>query len=80
MSARQATRLAAVPTPDEIAASIDPCKFPAILTVEQAAALLQVSRFTLYKAVSEGRFRDAVRRGKPLRFWRDRLIRRFFAR
>ncbi len=61
-------------TPEEIARSVDTTKFPAILNPDQAAELLQVAKTTLYRKVSEGSFRAAVRRGKPLRFWRDRLI------
>lgn len=66
------------PTAEEIQRAIDPAAFPPILTPEQAAKLLQVALNTLYKSVSEGRYREAVRRGKPLRFWRDRLIQSFF--
>ncbi len=66
-------------TPGELAAAIDVQKFPPILTVHQAAELLQISHHTLYRAVSQGKYRDAVRRGKPLRFWRDRLVIAFFA-
>lgn len=68
------------PTVDEIHAALDSSAFPPILTVHQAAALLQVSHHTIYKAVSEGRYKDSVRRGKPLRFWRDRLVRLFFSK
>lgn len=66
-------------TPEEIAQSVDTVRFPAILTPEQAAKLLQVAKTTLYRKVSEGCFTSAVRRGKPLRFWRDRLIALFLA-
>ncbi|MFN0011720.1 MAG: helix-turn-helix transcriptional regulator [Phycisphaerales bacterium] len=66
------------PSAEEILASIDPAVFPPILTVHQAAALLQLSPHTIYGAVSDGRFKVSVRRGKPLRFWRDRLIQEFF--
>lgn len=66
-------------TQEEIARSIDTTRFPAILTPEQAAELLQLAKTTLYRKVSEGAFRSAVRRGKPLRFWRDRLITLFLA-
>ncbi len=61
-------------TPEEIAQSIDATRYPAILTPEQAAELLQLAKTTLYRKVSEGSFKGAVRRGKPLRFWRDRLV------
>lgn len=63
----------------EIRAAIDPSVYPPILDVHQAAALLGLSHHTIYKAVSEGRFKGASTRGKPLRFWRDRLIQIFFA-
>lgn len=66
-------------TPDEIARALDPSRFPAILNPEQAAELLQLARTTLYRKVSEGCFKGAVRRGKPLRFWRDRLVCAFLA-
>lgn len=66
-------------TPDEIAQALDPSRFPAILNPEQAAELLQLAKATLYRKVSEGWFREAVRRGKPLRFWRDRLVTAFLA-
>jgi DNA helicase HerA-like ATPase len=32
---------------------------------------------TLYRHVSEGRYSGAVKRGKPLRFWRNRLVEEF---
>ena len=66
-------------TSEEIARSIDPKQFPAILTPDQASSLLQIAKTTLYRKTSEGSFRSAVRRGKPLRFWRDRLLMLFFA-
>ena len=50
---------------------------PPVLTPAEAAALLRLKVSTLYRHVSEGRYRSAVRRGKPLRFWRDRLIQEF---
>ncbi len=50
---------------------------PPILTPPEAAALLRLKISTLYRHVSEGRYGEAVRRGKPLRFWRDRLVQEF---
>jgi excisionase family DNA binding protein len=50
---------------------------PPILTPNEAAALLRLKVSTLYRHVSEGRYAAAVRRGKPLRFWRDRLVQEF---
>ena len=50
---------------------------PAIMTPIEAAAVLRIKLSTLYRHVSEGRYNSAVKRGKPLRFWRDRLIREF---
>jgi excisionase family DNA binding protein len=54
--------------------------FPPILTPDQAARMLQISRSTLYQHVSMGRYRSAVRRGKPLRLHRDLLALEFFGR
>ena len=51
--------------------------FPPVLTPQEAAKLLRVKVSTLYRHVSEGRYRAAVKRGKPLRFWRNRLIQEF---
>lgn len=45
-----------------------------ILFLEQAAKLSGYTRATLKKKLSEGCFRNAVARGKPLRFWRDRFV------
>ena len=50
---------------------------PPVLTPEEAARLLQIKVSTLYRHVSEGRYGSAVKRGKPLRFWRDRLVQEF---
>lgn len=51
-----------------------------VLTVREAAALLRISESTLYHRVSRGEFRSAINgRGKPLRFWRDRLVKEFFS-
>ena len=50
---------------------------PPILTPSEAASLLRLKLSTLYRHVSEGRYNGAVKRGKPLRFWRDRLVQEF---
>jgi len=50
---------------------------PPIMTPREAADLLRLKLSTLYRHVSEGRYHQAVRRGKPLRFWRDRLVQEF---
>jgi excisionase family DNA binding protein len=50
---------------------------PPVLTPEEAASLLRIKVSTLYRHVSEGRYGSAVKRGKPLRFWRDRLVQEF---
>jgi len=51
--------------------------FPPMLTPAEAAAILRIKLSTLYRHVSEGRYGAAVKRGKPLRFWRDRLVQEF---
>jgi hypothetical protein len=48
-----------------------------VLLPDEAAGLLRLKVSTLYRHVSEGRYGGAVKRGKPLRFWRDRLIQEF---
>ncbi|UYV13493.1 MAG: helix-turn-helix domain-containing protein [Phycisphaera sp.] len=63
---------------DEIDSAIDPDRFPPILTPDEAARLLRVSKSTVYHMVSRGQLTSSVKRGKPLRFWRDRLIREYF--
>lgn len=50
---------------------------PPVLTPEEAAELLRLKVSTLYRHVSEGRYSGAVKRGKPLRFWRNRLAEEF---
>lgn len=52
-------------------------KLPPVMTPAEAASLLRIKVSTLYRHVSEGRYGSAVKRGKPLRFWRDRLVLEF---
>lgn len=54
-------------------------KYPPIMTLSQASELLQLEISTIYRHISEGRYSGAVKRGKPLRFWRDRLIQEFMS-
>ena len=61
----------------EIGKALEASDWPLILTPEEAARLLRLRVSTLYRHVSEGRYSGAVKRGKPLRFWRDRLIQEF---
>ena len=50
-------------------------KYPPLLTIDQAAELLDVPKATLYQWRSEGRLTGTVQRvGKHLRFFRDRLL------
>lgn len=57
------------------AASPWEAKFPPLLTVDQAAALLQVPKQTVYAWSSQGRLDGCkTRAGKHLRFLRDRLV------
>jgi excisionase family DNA binding protein len=54
-------------------------KFPPILTLDQAAELVQVPKQTLYAWSSQGRLRGCSRRaGKHLRILRDRFIQKLF--
>ncbi len=64
-------------TQPEITAAIDPSHLPPILTPQEAAGMLRLKVSTLYRHACEGRYAGAVKRGKPLRFWRDRLIQEF---
>lgn len=64
-------------TQPEITAAIEPAMLPPILTPQEAAGLLRLKLSTLYRHACEGRYAGAVKRGKPLRFWRDRLIQEF---
>ena len=62
-------------TQQEISASLP--EYPPILTPQEAAKLLRIELSTLYRHLSEGKYNSAVKRGKPVRFWRDRLIQDF---
>jgi excisionase family DNA binding protein len=62
---------------DEITSAAGVATLPPILTPDEAATLLRLKLSTLYRKVCEGCFGSAVKRGKPLRFWRDRLIQEF---
>lgn len=54
-------------------------EFPPVLSVDQAARLLQVPKATVYDWSSRGLMRGCGRRvGKHLRFFRDRLMTRAF--
>ena len=64
-------------TSEEIARAMDGTAWPPILTPDEAARLLRLKVSTLYRHTSEGRYRSAAKRGKPLRFWRDRLLQEF---
>ena len=50
---------------------------PPVMTPVEAAAVLRIKLSTLYRHVSERRYSGAVKRRKPLRFWRDRLVQEF---
>lgn len=49
-------------------------RYPPVLTLEMAAALSGYRASTLKRLLSEGRFRNSAKRGKPVLFWRDRFI------
>ncbi len=46
-----------------------------VLDLKAAAALAKLAPSTLKRLVSQGRFKDSVKRGKPLLFWRDFFVR-----
>ena len=48
--------------------------FGPILSLKEAALLAKIAPSTLKRLVSEGQFADSVKRGKPLRFWRDKFV------
>lgn len=62
-------------TQQELASALE--GYPPVLTPAEAADLLRLKLSTLYRHTSEGRYGSAVKRGKPLRFWRDRLVQEF---
>jgi len=49
-------------------------KYPPVLNLKQAAEISGVATSTLKRHISEGRYKDCVSRGKPLRFWRDKFV------
>jgi hypothetical protein len=51
-----------------------PAMYAPILSLSEAAELVKLRPQTLRRKVSEGLFAASVVRGKPLRFWRDRLV------
>jgi hypothetical protein len=51
-----------------------PATIPPILSLSEAAGLVKLRPQTLKRKVSEGLYAKSVVRGKPLRFWRDRLV------
>ena len=48
--------------------------FPPVLSLDQAAKLAHLAPCTLKRKVSEGLFKESVKRGKPLLFWRDKFV------
>lgn len=74
---RPAVRL----TPQEVHAAFLSLatQYPPILSLIQAAELAGLKPSTLKRKVSDEEFADCVRRGKPLRFWRDRFVIHLFA-
>jgi hypothetical protein len=60
---------------DEVEAAFrNDARFPPLLSLEQAAQLAHFASSTIKRLASEGFFRNSVRRGKPMAFWRDRFI------
>ncbi len=70
-------------TDKEVASSFaDPAwaeRFPPVLSIDQAADLLQIPRQTIYQWRSRGLLGTCSRRvGKHVRFYRDRLLKKVF--
>lgn len=70
-------------TDKEVASSFaDPARaerFPPVLSIDQAADLLQIPKQTIYQWRSRGLLGNCSRRvGKHVRFCRDRLLKRVF--
>jgi len=60
---------------DEVEAAFrNDARFPPLLSLDQAAQLAHFAPGTVKRLASEGFFRNSVRRGKPIAFWRDRFI------
>jgi excisionase family DNA binding protein len=53
---------------------LDAYELPAILRVEEVAALLRVNRKTIYEAVAQGRMPGVRRFGRAIRIERDAVI------
>ena len=54
-------------------------RFPPVLTIDQAAELIQIPKSTLYDWRSRGVLDRCSRRiGKRVRFFRDRLLQQIF--
>jgi hypothetical protein len=49
-------------------------QYPPLLTLDLAASISGYARSTLKRQISEGRFKNCVKRKKPVLFWRDRFI------
>jgi hypothetical protein len=61
-------------TPQEIAKAFSSAEYPPVLSLNEASDLIKLRPQTLKRKVSEGLYSRSVVRGKPLRFWRDRLV------
>lgn len=48
--------------------------YPPILSLKQAAEIAHLAPSTLKRKVSEGAFKESAKRGKPLKFWRDKFV------
>ena len=54
-----------------------PVRYGVIVCLSEAAEITGLEESTLKRKVSEGHFKGCVRRGRPLRFWRDGLVQQF---
>lgn len=48
--------------------------YPPVISLDKAAEISNYRRSTLKRLISEGKFKNSVKRKKPVLFWRDRFV------
>ena len=54
-------------------------KYPPVIGIKEASEITSLAISTLHRKVSQNKYDDCVKRGKPLKFHRDKLVRRLLA-